>query len=361
MGAKTYDIFYGDSMGFHGFSQQKGPSVILHRSACKIPIPCCLHGNFTYFRPVEFRGTWNRDRFSAGSQAYLTTYITIRVKKRNCTNHRNHNQNREDFSLSRRWPWAYFLNGPNAAASIAPTLIWHCLQLCQMLTEFQNYFTFRLSSKQACNHRQQGRLRCCHLVNSIKQLRPRYWPISASNYVKTWRHLQNRKYITYSTVVRGRQSRGHSKMYRKFREIWTCGLEIRERTDRQTDGQTDRHADCNTLPTYRGRSHHWRWRSHYTLTVSLHYLMKYYLTMSNSSVFCTTVWYWRTLQIASLVKVNEVDLRSDAEPGQYWDGWPSGFDSRGGTLFRYVTNHPGRLSLLPSVPAKGRWCSAAGE
>jgi len=25
-----------------------------------------------------------------------------------------------------KWPWAYFTNGPNAAASIAPTLIRHC-------------------------------------------------------------------------------------------------------------------------------------------------------------------------------------------------------------------------------------------
>jgi len=31
----------------------------------------------------------------------------------------------EDFLFSRPWPWAYFLNGPNAAASIAPTLIRH--------------------------------------------------------------------------------------------------------------------------------------------------------------------------------------------------------------------------------------------
>ena len=28
--------------------------------------------------------------------------------------------------LSALWPWAYFTNGPNAAASIAPTLIRHC-------------------------------------------------------------------------------------------------------------------------------------------------------------------------------------------------------------------------------------------
>ena len=34
----------------------------------------------------------------------------------------------KDFSFSRRWPWAYFLNRPNAAASTAPTLIRNCLQ-----------------------------------------------------------------------------------------------------------------------------------------------------------------------------------------------------------------------------------------
>jgi len=27
----------------------------------------------------------------------------------------------------------------------------------------------------------------------------------------------------------------------------------------------------------------------------------------------------------------------------------SGFDFRGDTLFRYITSHPGRLSLLPSL------------
>jgi len=34
-------------------------------------------------------------------------------------------KNREDFSFSRPWPWTYFLNGLNAAASIAPTLSRH--------------------------------------------------------------------------------------------------------------------------------------------------------------------------------------------------------------------------------------------
>jgi len=34
-------------------------------------------------------------------------------------------KNIEDFSFSRPWPWPYFLNGPNAAASVAPTLMRH--------------------------------------------------------------------------------------------------------------------------------------------------------------------------------------------------------------------------------------------
>jgi len=54
------------------------------------------------------------------------------------TNQRNRNQNTEDFSLSRPWPRAYFLNGPNAAASIAPTLIRHWFYI--------DYFPFLANS-----------------------------------------------------------------------------------------------------------------------------------------------------------------------------------------------------------------------
>ena len=35
---------------------------------------------------------------------------------------------------STSWPWAYFTNGPNAAASIAPTLIRHCLSRISLAT-----------------------------------------------------------------------------------------------------------------------------------------------------------------------------------------------------------------------------------
>ena len=39
------------------------------------------------------------------------------------------------FPFSRPWPWAYFLNGPNATASVAPTLI---RPLCLSVRVFPN-------------------------------------------------------------------------------------------------------------------------------------------------------------------------------------------------------------------------------
>jgi len=64
----------------------------------------------------------NFSEFLSKGRLYLSVHDPPNT--RNCTNHRNHNQHSEEFS-SRRWPWAYFLNGPNAAASTAPTLIRH--------------------------------------------------------------------------------------------------------------------------------------------------------------------------------------------------------------------------------------------
>ena len=54
---------------------------------------------------------------------------------------------------------------------------------------------------------------------------------------ETWRHPQNRKYITYSIAIRGRPSNGPGNRYRKFREVWTCGFlrYASAQTDRQTD------------------------------------------------------------------------------------------------------------------------------
>jgi len=44
----------------------------------------------------------------------------------------------EKTSCSRPWPWAYFLNGPSAAASIAPALIRHCLSCHDAATVIVN-------------------------------------------------------------------------------------------------------------------------------------------------------------------------------------------------------------------------------
>ena len=72
--------------------------------------------------------------------------------------------------------------------------------------------------------------------------------------MKTWRHPQNRKHITYRIAVRGDRATTTGNMCRKFGEIWTWTF-WNMRVDRQTKKQTDRHT-CwyNTLHTYRSRS-----------------------------------------------------------------------------------------------------------
>jgi len=64
------------------------------------------------------------------------------------------------------------------------------------------------------------RARCCPLVNRFEYRPIRHISIAfcLADYGQTLRHQQNRKYITYRAVVRGRPSRSH----RKFREVWTC-------------------------------------------------------------------------------------------------------------------------------------------
>jgi len=64
---------------------------------------------------------------------------------RNCTYRRNHDENREYFSFSRSWPWAYFLNGPNAAESVACSLIrhWTALRLTSWMIKLRAGITRR--------------------------------------------------------------------------------------------------------------------------------------------------------------------------------------------------------------------------
>ena len=87
--------------------------------------------------------------------------------------------------------------------------------------------------------------------------------------------------------------------------------------------------------------------------------------LKNNVSLSVVLIYWRDVVVASLVSINEVNLR--------WArlvlGWVtvSGFDSQR-RHFISVCNQPPR-STQPTtlcgtvkwVPAKGRWCSAAGE
>jgi len=73
-----------------------------------------------------------------------------------------------------------------------------------------------------------------------------------AHYQKTWRHPQNRKYITFYIVVRGGPSHGHGyglyaqKISRRL-DVWLLRCE-------RTDRQTNRHAHRNTSHFCRGRS-----------------------------------------------------------------------------------------------------------
>ena len=55
------------------------------------------------------------------------------------------------FSFSHPWPWAYFLNGPKAAASVAPTIIRQCLlyNFFLQLHCMQQLSRFRLTQRVA--------------------------------------------------------------------------------------------------------------------------------------------------------------------------------------------------------------------
>jgi len=60
--------------------------------------------------------------------------VTILLISRNSTNQRNHNKMEKTFLVFSSVAWAYFLNGPNAAALKAPTLIRHWYWVFRMFS-----------------------------------------------------------------------------------------------------------------------------------------------------------------------------------------------------------------------------------
>ena len=105
---------------------------------------------------------WNFSEFLCKGRLCLSAHNPH--KTRNCTKHRNHDQNSEEFSFSRRWPWAYFLNGPNAAASTAPTLIRHWICHAQI----ESHDCRKLSRNDTCKTTQiSADITLQHLVYSF--------------------------------------------------------------------------------------------------------------------------------------------------------------------------------------------------
>jgi len=76
---------------------------------------------------------------------------------------------------------------------------------------------------------------------------------------KTWRHLQNRKYITYRNAVRRGPSQGDRQhAQKKLVEARPCGFHVM-RADRQADRQTDRQRNRQTVHTHHRTLHSFRW------------------------------------------------------------------------------------------------------
>ena len=63
-----------------------------------------------------------------------------------------------------------------------------------------------------------------------------------SNYMKTWRHRQNRKYITYRHAAREGSSHGHSQQAQK---IWRFAHEVHSISSRKWQNHPFRgHKQC---------------------------------------------------------------------------------------------------------------------
>jgi len=82
---------------------------------------------------------------------------------------------------------------------------------------------------------------CCSAVSTRLLPTPR---AIITHYVKTWRHQQNRKYITYWLSSENDWATAIGDMYREFREVWknfgSCLWDMR------VDRQTYRYAHRNT-------------------------------------------------------------------------------------------------------------------
>jgi len=101
-------------------------------------------------------------------------------------------------------------------------------------------------------------LRCCLLVSHFKYS-PCWRCFCLADYGQTWRHSQNRKYITYYSVVRRRLGHGHRQQVAY--SLWSlAGTFLDMTADRQhrwyrhTDIQAYRHAHRNISHLCRGRS-----------------------------------------------------------------------------------------------------------
>ena len=94
-----------------------------------------------------------------------------------------------------------------------------------------------------------------------------HWPVMQKHDVNTSSTKPtNRKYITYCTQQSTTKLR--PKLIYVQRILWSWDVWYLRHASGQTDRQTDRHAECNTAPTYPGA----KWSAMITHWLAYHFL-----------------------------------------------------------------------------------------
>ena len=103
-------------------SNEKGTLLFLAAAPWCLPRPLqsCTRVDATAQRGLGRIPSQNRIRCVLALKCGIW-WQQLQWFSRNCTDQTSRNQSREDFCYSRPWPWAYFLNGPNAACRINST------------------------------------------------------------------------------------------------------------------------------------------------------------------------------------------------------------------------------------------------
>ena len=95
---------------------------------------------------------------------------------------------------------------------------------------------------------------CCYACRVLSLPRNTH-SAPRNRYMKTWRHAENRKYITYRNASRWEPSQGHVQHAQNIGDVRLCGFGVMQ-ADRQTNRQINRQSHHNISHPYGSTAHH---------------------------------------------------------------------------------------------------------